>query len=87
MIGCQRWRPNWFVAVIVAMDTASVLAAQATTTTIPIVFYTGGDPVQLGLVTSLSRPGGNLTGVVTLNALTDSGHAALAAIFEEAGLK
>src|SRR5262249_32250450 len=54
------------VTVIVAMDTASVLAARAATTSIPIVFYTGGDRVQLGLVTSLSRPGVNLTGVVTL---------------------
>jgi putative ABC transport system substrate-binding protein len=55
------------VTVIVAMDTASVLAARAATTAVPIVFYTGGNPVQLGLVTTLSRPGGNLTGVVTLN--------------------
>src|SRR5262249_43253829 len=51
------------VALVVAGDGPSALAAKAATTTIPIVFNTGIEPVQVGLVTSLSRPGGNLTGV------------------------
>jgi putative tryptophan/tyrosine transport system substrate-binding protein len=54
------------VAVIVVTTTPSALAAKAATTTIPIVFFVAGDPVQIGLVTSLSQPGGNLTGATTL---------------------
>src|SRR5262245_59847558 len=58
------------VAVIYAGDSTSAVTAKAATTIIPVVFRVGGDPVQLGLVPSLSQPSGNVTGVSVLNTTT-----------------
>jgi putative ABC transport system substrate-binding protein len=52
---------------VIAANSQATVAAKAATSTIPIVFITGADPVQVGFITSLNRPGGNLTGVTSLD--------------------
>jgi putative ABC transport system substrate-binding protein len=62
------------VAVIVA-NTPANIAAKKATDTIPVVFTTTSDPVQIGLVTNLSHPGGNVTGITQLNAAPEASRA------------
>ena len=63
-----RWARTLGLTVIVTAGTAPVIAAKQATSVIPIVFAIAGNPVATGLVASLARPGGNVTGAVTMNA-------------------